>query len=151
MLTALHARAPARSPSKALPKVQSITKLYAEFKKAHAIFFRLNQQYKAAPEVRAIVAGTATTDNFSKAWHKRFEAIVHNCNRIANELVQSPATSSDEVKLKFRIINWKNSRPRSYRNLEQFDKWSTDVVEETEAANVLASLQADFMRISAAN
>jgi hypothetical protein len=163
MITALHARAPVRSPGKARPKVQSITELYLEFEAAHAVFARMEkrltqvlleaglgrEQIDALDPFEAGPILTAATKKLEGAWERRFEAITKKCNRITRELVTTPATSLAEVKLKLRIVNWEHRDLSPYGTLEQFDKWTAKEVEETHAAQILGSLQADLLRITA--
>ena len=136
MQTALKSRprsAPALLSAKTR-RTRSITDLYAEFEKAHAIFSKLNQD----------------CDTSGDASHERLERAVSRCNRISNQLVRTSAMSIAEILLKLRIVGWQHQLDRCDISLEQFDEWKhTSAVEETEAARVLAGLHADLRRLAA--
>jgi hypothetical protein len=137
MMQAAALRATTRSPRSA--PARSVTELYNDFEAAHAVFFRLDREYDAAP-----------ADNFGPAWHKRFEAATHRCSRIGRQLLRTPATSLAEIILKLRTTAWMHC-DADYDKLEDLDHRMPQEIEETEAASVLASVQADLVRLTEAH
>lgn len=161
MLTTLKSgprSAPARSSVKA-PAMQSITQLYREFEAAHAVYFKMTQQYNELLKEAGLgrehldaldvfEAGpilTAATAKLGAAWHKRYEAAANRCNKLARSIITAPATSLPEILLKLRAVAWGSSSDEL--RLDELDH-HIGVVEETEASHILSSVQADLLRLT---
>lgn len=162
MLTALKPRSAPAPKSSA--NHRSITDLYQKFEAAHAAFFEMNQRYgalleeaglgreqldeldalEAAPKLNAIVAV------LGPAWHKRFDRVTNKCNKIARQIVGTPAQSLAEIVLKLRIVAWEHRSGDHNVTLERSDDWTyTTAVEEIQAARILAGLHTDLRRLVA--
>jgi hypothetical protein len=128
--------APARSPAKARTR-QSVTTRYAEFETAHAIFYKLNQ-----------MVNSEAPGHFDTAWHEKFQGKITKCHKAATRVIKTPAASIAEILLKLRCVAWGHI-DAEYETLDELDHMMPSI-EESEASFVLAGIQADLLRLSAA-
>lgn len=138
-----------------IAQAPSVTGRYFEFEAAHSVFFALHNRWHAAEQIEPVVADAAGNclrpgPQFSRAWLRRFEASAAKCRTICKELIATPAASLAEIQLKLRVVSWLNC-DAGYETLEELDHRMPAAIEETEAATVLANLQADLFRLTQAN
>lgn len=147
-------RAAMKSGQRSAPPVQrskpqrSITALYTEFEAAH-------QKFRKAWATLQTVGDL----NVDGPENKSFSRACTKSNKIANQLVRTPAASMGEIMLKLRVVAWQeadisleDSRLCSTRPLEDFDQWlarGKPGPDRERAVHILAELQADLRRAAA--
>jgi len=135
MMQATALRATTRKPRSAAP-ARSLTELYKDFATAHS-------QLQAADQ-----ALEGTDLNAMTPQMVRFERLGARCQKLAQRVLEAPALSTREILLKLRVVAWAHADQNC--SLEQYDHAMPAAIEETEAAKVLAGVQADLLRIGAA-
>jgi hypothetical protein len=115
----------------------SVSKLYRDFEATHAAY----KPIAARLEEAGYPAGRL---------NRKLERLIGQCHKLAHSIERTPASNTAEILLKLRTFAWANVEA-DYETLEDLDRQMPASVHELDAAVVLASIQADLLRLTKAH